>query len=82
MPIYSYQASNYSGDIVKDSIDAPDESAVVAHIQSLGLIPVKIKKSSKLSLSFSGPAKIKADTLSIFTMELATLLEAGLPLGR
>lgn len=84
MPIFSYQASNYSGDIIKDTLEAPDEAAVVAHVQSQGLIPVKIKKSSKLSLSSnrSGGSKIKPATLSIFTMELATLLEAGLPLDR
>lgn len=84
MPVFSYQASNYSGDIVKDTLDAPDEAAVVAHVQAQGLIPVKIKKSSKLSLSSSRSAgkKVKAATLSIFTMELATLLEAGLPLDR
>lgn len=83
MPIYTYQASNYTGDLVKESIDAPDEDAVVAHVQAQGLIPVKIKKSSKLTLSSgSSGRKIKSTTLSIFTMELATLLEAGLPLDR
>ncbi|PIE41677.1 MAG: general secretion pathway protein GspF, partial [Gammaproteobacteria bacterium] len=76
--------SNYSGDIIKDSLEAPDEAAVVAHVQAQGLIPVKIKKSAKLSLASKSNrgAKVKSSILSIFTMELATLLEAGLPLDR
>ncbi len=82
MAIYVFQASNYQGEIIKDTIEAADEADVVAHIQSQGLIPLKIKKNSKWSLSFGGGKKIKATTLSVFTMELSTLLEAGLPLDR
>lgn len=83
MAIYTYQASDYSGDIIKDTFDAPDEAAVIEYVQSQGLIPVKIKKASKLSsVSVGGKKNIKISTLSIFTMELATLLEAGLPLDR
>lgn len=83
MPIFTYHASNYSGDIIKETLDAPDEDAVIAHVQAQGLIPVKIKKSSKLSVSGGGKGgKVKSSVLSIFTMELATLLEAGLPLDR
>lgn len=82
MPLYQFQAGNYQGDIVKDTLDAPDEASVVAHIQAQGLIPVKIRKTSKWSLSVGGGNKVKATTLSVFTMELATLLEAGLPLDR
>ncbi len=83
MAIYAFQASNYQGEIIKDTVEAPDEAGVVAYIQSQGLIPLKIKKNSKWSLSLGGgKKKIKATTLSVFTMELSTLLEAGLPLDR
>lgn len=85
MTKYAFQASNQQGEIIKDTLEAPDEATVVAHIQSQGLIPLRVQKSSKLSLSTEiggGKKKIKSTTLSIFTMELSTLLEAGLPLDR
>lgn len=84
MTKYSFQASNQQGEVIKGSIDAVDEESVVAHLQSQGLIPVRIQKAAKFSLSteIGGGKKIKDTTVSIFTMELATLLEAGLPLDR
>lgn len=81
---YAFQAINQQGDVIKDTVMAADENGVVAHLQSQGLIPVKIQKASRLSLSMEigGHKKIKGATLSVFTMELATLLGAGLPLDR
>lgn len=84
MPMFAYQASNLTGEVIKDTIEAADEAAAIAYVQSQNLIPIKIQKSSKLSLSMNigGKPKIKKKTVAIFTMELATLLEAGLPLDR
>lgn len=85
MPLFAYQASNLNGDIIKDKMEATDEMAVLSYLQSQGLIPVKIKKQSQMSFRFlekQQDQNVKAATLSIFTMELATLLQAGLPLDR
>lgn len=81
---YAFQAINQQGDIIKDTVTAADENDVVTHLQAQGLIPVKIQKASRFSLSMEigGDKKIKGTTLSVFTMELATLLGAGLPLDR
>lgn len=83
MPLFSYQATNHKGEIVKGELDAPDEATIIAHLQSQRLIPIKVSKGASLSLPFlSGRKRVKASMLSIFTMELSTLLGAGLPLDR
>lgn len=83
MAYFTYQASNYKGEVFSGSFEAETEDEVVLHLQSEDLIPVRIKKSSRMAFNLGFKKnKVKAKLISIFTMELATLLEAGLPLDR
>ncbi len=83
MTYFTYQATNYKGEVLSGNLEADSEDAVVLHLQNQDLIPIRIKKSSKMAFSLGiGQRKVKNKTISIFTMELATLLEAGLPLDR
>lgn len=83
MAYFTYQASNYKGEVFSGGYEAESEDEVVIHLQSEDLIPVRIKKSSRMAFNLGfRKSKVKAKQISIFTMELATLLEAGLPLDR
>ena len=91
MATYSYKAADSSGKIVTGVLEADEEKKVVAELQTLGLIPIRIaltKGNGKrlglnvseqfLSLFFG----VSSKDVMVFTQDLATLLEAGLPVDR
>ena len=91
MATYSYKAAYSSGKIVTGVLEADEEKKVVAELQTLGLIPIRIvlaKGNGKrlglnvseqfLSLFFG----VSSKDVMVFTQDLATLLEAGLPVDR
>lgn len=91
MTLYSYKATDPSGKIVKATLEAPDEMEVAAKVQAMGYIPIKIipagKKSKVLKFDvsdyvFSIFRRISNSDVMLFTQDLSTLLEAGLPVDR
>lgn len=93
MPQYNYVAvDEKSGKEVKGSIEAATEAMAAAELRKEGLFATKIKEASakkkkggslNINLDFQfGPSIIKRKQLMIITRQLATLLEAGLPLIR
>lgn len=97
MPTYSFEAMNSSGQEVKDEIEATSDEDAVAKIRAKGYFLTKIreksgkkkvgKKSSagpvdagrKMPLSFGG---VPRKQLVLFTRQLSTLQDAGLPILR
>ena len=62
-------------------MDAPDEAAIRIHLRQQNIIPTKIaskRKEIKISLPFK--KKVKKRAIAIFTRQLATMIDAGLPL--
>ena len=93
MPKYSYVAvEEKSGREVKGVIDAASQAAAAADLRKQGLFATKIKEGTgkkkkggglNINLDFQfGPSVIKRKQLLVITRQLATLLEAGLPLIR
>ena len=96
MPQYSYIAvEESSGQEVKGTIEAASEAVAAAELRKEGLFATKLKVSSgskkdakkggilNINLDFQfGPSVIKRKQLMVITRQLATLLEAGLPLIR
>ena len=90
MPQYTYTAMNARGKEMKGKINAISEEAAISELKSKGLFPtsikaaaaaVKKKKSSGLNVAL-GPIVVKRKDLTVFTRQLAILLDAGLPLIR
>jgi type II secretory pathway component PulF len=95
MAEFFYKASDRAGKVVQGSLDAPDQSAVVAQLRKMGYIPIRIdtpatRRSSasswlnlNLDLKLINPfGGVSGKALLAFTQELATLIKAGLPLDR
>ncbi len=84
MPLYTYKAVRIDGQPEEGEMEAADEAALVAKLQKEGLIPVKTRVAGGLSAMLSGGARKRAGDKEIesFTRQLATLLEAGMPLDR
>ena len=85
MPSYNYKALNAQRQEVSGTIDGVNEKSVTARLREMGLRPFEIveqKESKGMSFSFGKKTKIKSEHLTTFTRQLATLLDAGLPLLR
>jgi general secretion pathway protein F len=86
MPLYLYKAVGRDGETVEAEREAPDESALLLALQGEGLLPIRIApaRSRPLALLRSGRGRVKIShkQISLFTRELLTLLQAGLPLDR
>ena len=92
MPQYIYTAMNARGKELKGKINAMSEEAAVADLKAKGLFPTSIKaaaaatkKQAKKGSGFNmalGPVVVKRKVLTVFTRQLAILLDAGLPLIR
>ena len=98
MPIFQYTAMDASGKEQKGQHEAASEEAVASFLKEQGMFPTSIKPLSKagkgkkekskgpitskaINISF-GPMVIKGKDLTVFTRQLAILLDAGLPLIR
>jgi general secretion pathway protein F len=86
MPLFSYKVVNNQGISEEGVRDASDEKALLRELQSQGLIPIRIapaKDKTFLGIRFKTVAlRLSQKEIGMFTGELATLLESGLPLDR
>lgn len=85
MLLYHYTAKEPStGKVVKASVQADSESSAAALVRKEGLIPLDIKvgeSSSGFELpSFLQSKKVKLKEKVLFSRQLSTLINAGLPL--
>jgi len=91
MPAYLYRATDSSGKVITGSLVAEGEKGVVAELHQMGLIPIRITLSkgnggrfnidvSKQILSFL--KGVSNRDILVFTQDLATLLQSGLPVDR
>jgi general secretion pathway protein F len=86
--VFAYRAADQRGQTIDGVMDAPDARAVVERLQRDAYFPIKIsaQESRRRLLGLAWPARgrrrIPARDLVALTQQLATLLEAGLPLDR
>lgn len=85
---YDYRAIPVSGGaVLKGTVEAASESAVVAKLRSQGLAPLQVALTSTTGLnqeiSIPGLEKrVSVEELAIFAKQLSGLINAGLPLMR
>ncbi len=89
MPKFSYTAVDSRGKQANGTVEASDQNDAITQIRQLGFYPqrldearddVKAITEDKPKIKRGG--KVKSKTLTLFTRQLATLIEAGLPLLR
>ncbi len=92
MPLYKYVAINDQGQRFESQLEAESEESLTKSLQAKGYIVVScfpVTKGIGLGIPFSFKRtaaggtkgkKVKADNLVIFSRQLATLVNAGLPL--
>lgn len=84
MGSYRYEAINRSGETVTGKIEAEKQSSVVERLRATGLMVTNVKevKQSSLAGSFSFAPPVKLGDLSLFSRQLAAMLNSGIPLTR
>jgi type IV pilus assembly protein PilC len=92
MPKFSYTAVDARGKQANGFVDANDQNDAITQIRQLGFYPQRLDEAKeeeeaiatpgKKGMGKKGGAKVKSKVLTIFTRQLATLIEAGLPLMR
>ena len=81
MPVYKWEGKTLKGLIKKGETEAPSEAALRIHLRQQSILPSKISikgKEVKFALPFG--KKVKQRSIAIFTRQLATMIDAGLPL--
>lgn len=96
MPVFNYTAVDSRGQQTSGQVTANNAAEATAQIKQSGYFPTSVMEASsapaasaasaapkpKSSFSLGGGGKIKSKTLMVFTRQLATLIDAGLPLLR
>ena len=83
MPVYSYKAKDIEGKTVNATLEAQGQAFVIDTLRKKGLTIISIeeaKEKKKKGISIGGKKKIKSDDLVIFARQLATMIDAGIPL--
>lgn len=83
MAQFTYKAADATGKEVTGRIEAANDKIASQQLRERGLRVFELKAQTSGGLSFSfGKKKVKASDKMTFTRQLATLIEAGLPLLR
>lgn len=85
---YAYKGRDRTGKVVKGTVDAPTESAVVQRLRVMGVSPISIKEAAagtglNMEINLSAFEKgVKSKDLAIVSRQMATMISAGLSLLR
>jgi len=81
MPIYKWEGKTLKGVIKKGEMEAGTEGAIRIHLRQQNIIPTKIAaKGKEFTISLPFGKKVQQRSIAIFTRQLATMIDAGLPL--
>src|SRR5918992_2263730 len=83
MALYTYRALDKQGEIIQDKSEGSGEMAVVHELRQQGLLVIDVKEQSVGQKDILAPFKgIKLSDLVVFSRQLATMINAGLPIVR
>ncbi|HYW92842.1 MAG TPA: type II secretion system F family protein [Gammaproteobacteria bacterium] len=75
--LFTWEGRTRDGDTVKGQDTGPSEAFVKAQLRRRGIIPVRIRKKAAKK---KGKKRIQPGDIAIFTRQLATMMNAGVPL--
>jgi type IV pilus assembly protein PilC len=83
MPFYRYTAKDKIGRSITGSLEAVDEKTLIGLLRKQELTIISVapeKKREKISLNFQAGEKIKLTELVLFSRQMATMIDSGIPL--
>jgi len=82
MPVYIWKGKNSHGEKRKGQVEAPDQAAALNHVKRMRIVDPIIKEKPKdlfENIAIFQP-KITGKDVVVFTRQLSTMIDAGLPL--
>jgi type IV pilus assembly protein PilC len=79
MAKYQWEATTRAGEVRKGVSEAPDDASVDARLRNEGLTPRRIRRQAR-EINIVIGSGVTPKELQIFTRQLATMIDAGLPL--
>lgn len=81
MPIFKWEGKALKGQSKKGEFEAPDEAGVRIYLRQQNIILTKVvAKGKEIKFALPFKKKVKQRSIAIFTRQLATMIDAGLPL--
>jgi len=77
---FKYLAKDQAGRNVAATLEAENEHAAVAALKKRGLIVLDLSEEVRSTATRTSKRKVKAGDLVVFSRQLATMVDAGLPL--
>src|SRR5215218_2654439 len=83
MALYTYRALDKEGEIVQDKLEGSGTMAVAHELRQQGLMVIEVKEQGAAQKDILAPFKgIKLADIVVFSRQLATMINAGLPIVR
>src|SRR5215213_9702020 len=83
MALYTYRALDAGGEIVQDKLEGSGTLAVAHELRQQGLMVIEVKEQRATEKDILAPFKgIRLGDLVVFSRQLATMINAGLPIVR
>ncbi|MDJ0653132.1 MAG: type II secretion system F family protein [Xanthomonadales bacterium] len=79
LPIFTWEGTDKRGTKIKGEQVAKNVNLVKAELRRQGINPTKVKKKAKPLFGATGKA-IKSQDIAVFSRQLATMMQAGVPL--
>jgi len=81
MPVYKWEGKTAKGAVKKGEMEAPSEAAIRIHLRQQSIVPTKIdSKGKEINIPSPFKKKVQQRMVAVFTRQLATMIDAGLPL--
>ena len=83
MATFTYKARTRQGEILQDSLEGADTTAIAAELRQQGLLVIDIKEQGVGQRDIFEPfKKVRLVDLVVFTRQFSTMIDAGLPIVR
>lgn len=79
MPTFRYVAKESTGRTVSGILDYSDKSLLIEALRKKGLVIISINETARRRIG-AGAKKVKLDDIVIFSRQLATMVDSGIPL--
>ncbi len=84
MSVFAYEVINKDGEVLAGTLEARIENEAIEKLRGMGfrVLDVQEKRNSVLSSLFQFRNKVRIGDLALFSRQLASMLDAGVPLTR
>jgi len=82
MPLFKWQGKNRQGQVVRGQMDAASAAVAALNLRKQRIVPIQVKpeKAKSSGFSFQLGRGITEKEVAVFTRQLATMIDSGLPL--